>query len=413
MLLSFFTFIYPNPTGDVDGDGGRAPATASASARARLPVRAPVPVRARLPVRAPVPVCARARSGRGRAPLPASFLPLLPRIPPPPPLALPPLRTPCVAQPPLTTHLALLSLVFALSPLHPSSSTSLSPPLPTPGSSSLPHTRPFSASPRLCPSLSHRPARSLSTLLSAFFSFSLFPVCSSPFPRFPSFCLLSPPLPRSALAFASRPPASSPLLASPSLPFLPLSPPAVSAFLPRLSQLLRAAPPLRTLPFSPDRLLPLPSIFRLCPFLSLPPSPSPSLALPATVSFPLPSPPPSLRVPPSPSSHSSSFPPLLIPCFPLHFLFQSFLLAPLLLVSIPSLSSPFPISLPFSFLSSLNLSPLLSLLWDFSPPLASFPLHLVSQCPCVREAPPLSASRILSRSSEILSFASPSFPLPP
>nr|XP_054367162.1 atrophin-1-like [Mirounga angustirostris] len=461
MLLSFFTFIYPNPTGlasrpemstGVGGDdtevaslslerpalssshssadrraalGHRSGVSASRASlypRSRLsssPVGSP-----RLPssaAPAPAPASGRARAFLrlcARLCLPvrvralAAAGPLFPPVFPPPPSPHPfssSSRSPaaphalCGTASPHSSQFGLRALpspplFFHFSPTSSPHSRFLEPPS---------HPSFLGLSPSL--PFSFPPARSLA-LHTPVSLFLLFSVSRLPFSLAPLSFLLPAPL---GLGLCI--PAASKLSAPcfPCSPFLPLSPPAVSAFLPRLSQLLPGCSSSSAPSPSP------PTVSFLClPFSdSVPSSLSLLLLPPASLSpprSPFLSP---LRLllsgyPPSPSSHSSSFPLSSFHVSP-YTLFQSFLLAPLLLISIPSLSSSFPISLPLSFLSSLNLSPLLSLLQDFSPPLASFPLRLVSQSPCVREAPPLSASRILSRSSEILFFASPSFPLPP
>ncbi|XP_042776268.1 vegetative cell wall protein gp1-like [Panthera leo] len=246
-------------------------------------------------------------------------------------------------------------------------------------------SRPLSSSAPLYPACS--PARSLSTLGSPLF-LSQFPsalprssACSPPCP--------APPWPSRRGPGRALPPSLS---LSPFLPVPFRSPrPASLPSYPVWPRGSRFAPPLRALPCSPGpssasaRLLPcVPFHCRLSPFTSLPPSPSPDVVLPATVS-PLRL---SLRASPQPvfSVSLPRTPPHFV-CFPLRFLFPSFLLAPLS-CWLPSLLSP-----P---LQSRSLFPSLSLPSQTSPlALASFPLSLVS-----REAPPRPAPR---RGPELLS----------
>ncbi|XP_043456942.1 extensin-like [Prionailurus bengalensis] len=343
---------------------GRARACPCQSARAHAPVRAGPCARTRLSVCARLCLCVRARLPvRVRAPAPAGGGALPPPVfptPSPSPIPSPP---PLAPQPPLTAPLTLLSaalcslLPILFLPLPPLTSP------PPPGSTRawhsppLAHTPPFSASLLLRPALSRllarSLARSLSTLGSPLFS-SLVPVRSPPFLR-----LLSS-LSCSALAFSSRPWPSSPSfsVAVPVPPRpLPLSPPCVSAFLPRLASRLPVRssaphPPLlsRTVfcprPSSPVRSLPLPTLcLHLSPSFSFPRRRSPRHRLP--------SPRLSLRTSPQPvfSVSLPRAPPHCV-CFPLRFLFPSFLPAPLS-CWLPSLLSP-----PLQSLSLFPLSPL-------------------------------------------------------
>ncbi|XP_045297318.1 vegetative cell wall protein gp1-like [Leopardus geoffroyi] len=386
----------PHPTGPRPRLlGVRVPAPASLRARTRLSGPARARARACLCARAcasasaRVYLCAcapRPLRGGGPSPSPRQYFrpPLPPPIPSPPPLA---------PQPPLTAPLTLLSaalcsrLPILFLPLPP-----LSPPHPlraprapgTPRPSLTPLlSRPLSSSAPLYPACSpaRSLARSLSTLGSPLF-LSLVAVRSPPFLR-----LLSS-LSCSALAFSSRPWPSSPSfsVAVPVPPRpLPLSPPCVSAFLPRLASLLPVRssaphPPLlsRTVfcprPSSPVRSLPLPTVsLRLSPSFSFPRRRSPRHRLP--------SPPLSQGLPPAcllglPSSYPSSFrvfpPALSLPFFPPG--------SPLLLASIPSLPTP-SLSLPLSSLSSESAASL-SPLPDFSPRTG-----LLSSEPCLPGGP--------------------------
>ncbi|XP_044116040.1 extensin-like [Neovison vison] len=336
--------------------------------------------------------CAQARSGRSSRP---GF--------PPPPSAHPfsSSHSPAVrSRPP---HYTPHSSQF--------SSTSLSPPFPAPGSSPFPHIPSFSASSRLCSALSCRPlARSLA-LHTPVFIFLLFSLsrllCPLPPLSFLLPALLSSPVPLGfGLCIRAASKLSAPCFPL-SLPFLPLSSPAVWAFLSRLPWLL------------PGRSSAWPSIsdsvpsslsLLLLPPASLSPPRSPFLTSLCLLSW---------GPPPTPAcllSHLSlPFPLSSFVFFPLHFLFIFPLCSPLLLISIPSLPtallSPPPSNLSCSFLSLLFESVTSSLLPDFSPPLASFPLHLVSQCqggpsrlcqPHPLPLPPLLPSPFLKFGADIL-----------
>ncbi|XP_058564904.1 proline-rich protein 36-like [Neofelis nebulosa] len=339
----------------------------------------------------PLPVCARARaclcalacaSASARvylcacAPRPLRGGPLPPPVfptPSPSPLPFPsPSRSP--AAPHCPPHSSRRG--FVLSPPHPFSSTpsSLTSP-PPPGSTRawhsppLAHTPPFSASLLLRPALSRLLARSLAR------SPHSGPPCSClssrPLSPLPLSALL-PVLLRLALLIAAlaelslllcRCPRSSPSPSALPAPRLCLLTPSGLA---APGSLLRSAPS----PALPDRLLPPPVFSRAFPSTSdsLPPSPSPDVVLPATVS-PLRL---SLRASPQPvfSVSLPRTPPHFV-CFPLRFLFPSFLLAPLS-CWLPSVLSPPLHSLSlFPSLSSLNL-----LLLSLSPP-----RHLPSHWP--------------------------------
>lgn len=378
----------------------RSPFSSSPAASPWLPCSAAsgpgLGARARITVRVPGRGCGAAVRKRALAALPAPVslrrLPRTPSLPRTLPRCDPALRT---------THLTPLNFLPLLSHL-------LSPlPAPRPSLTSL-LSRPLPASALLFPAgRSH--ARWLSTLPYSFFSFSLFPACCVPFLRFPSFCLLcSPPLSRSALAFASGPPASSPLLASPFLSLSFPSPlPPSGLFYPVCLGCSRAAPP-------PG--LPFPTLsHRLSPSFSFPQPRSPRHGL---LSSPLSACLAGDRPPPQPVfSLISRF---LFPSphsfFSPYTFSSSFLFAPLSCSS-PSLLSPLLFSLPppsnlsCSFLSLLFESVTSSLLPDFSPPLASFPLHLVSQCqggpsrlcqPHPLPLPPLLPSPFLKFGADIL-----------
>ncbi|XP_048079927.1 uncharacterized protein LOC125283299 [Ursus arctos] len=238
-------------------------ARASASGRARACLRAHLCLSACL--RAHPCRSVRVRAPAARAPLPSSVsVPLLPRIP----SLLLSLTLVWHSHPSLHTSL------FALSPLHPFSSTSLSL-LPAPGSSPLPHTPSFWASPRLCPSLSCRPSRSPHSCL-PFSPFLYFPSAVLPSSAFlPSGC--SALLPCPAWPWSLHPGRQQALrsLLPPFSPF-PFPPPSRRPSYPGClgcsRPLLQSAPS----PCPQDRLLPLPGL----------PFPTKSLRLSPSLSFP-------------------------------------------------------------------------------------------------------------------------------
>ncbi|XP_047567472.1 proline-rich protein 36-like [Lutra lutra] len=306
----------------------------------------------------------RARSGRSSRP----------RLPPPPsahPFSSS--RSPAVRSRPRTTPLtplssgfgAFLSIFFHVS-LTSSPRPSLTPLL----------SRPPPASALLFPAGPLARSRSLHTPVFIFLLFSISRLlCSLPPLSFLLPALLSSPVPLGfGLCIRAASKLSAPCFPL-SLPFLPLSPPAVWAFLPRLPGLLPGRSSARpsisnSVPSSLSLLLLPPASLSppRSPFLTplrllrSGPPPTPACLLShLSLPFPLSS---FLFFPPTLSLHLSS----LLPCCS----------SPSVLS--PRFSSPPPSSLSHSFLSLLFESVTSSLLPDFSPPLASFPLHLVFQC---------------------------------